>query len=56
MQYLDAHTSRQTALFLSIENDPIVGLYEGSPDLSQRSEEILLQEVDFDRSGLFIET
>ncbi|MGK7892020.1 MAG: hypothetical protein AB4042_22045 [Leptolyngbyaceae cyanobacterium] len=43
-QYVEAQKSHQEP-FLSVEDDPIVGLYEGSPDLSQRDEEILLQEI-----------
>jgi hypothetical protein len=30
---------------LRVEDDPIVGLYEGSPDLSVRDEDILLSEI-----------
>ncbi|MFZ9738789.1 MAG: hypothetical protein ACO3EZ_12345 [Prochlorotrichaceae cyanobacterium] len=47
-QYLrDAENQNQDSgySFLRVEDDPIVGLYEGSPDLSVRDEDILLSEI-----------
>lgn len=50
LEYLDANQTPDADTYLSAEDDPIVGLYEGSPDLSSRAEEILLQDID-GRSG-----
>ena len=50
LEYLDANHTPDADIYLSAEDDPIVGLYEGSPDLSSRAEEILLQDID-GRSG-----
>jgi len=35
----------QSEVTLAIEDDPIIGLYSGSPDLSERSEDILETEI-----------
>ena len=35
---------------VSIQEDPLVGLFSGAPSLAERSEEILEQEID-DNAG-----
>jgi len=35
----------QSEVTLAIKDDPIIGLYSGSPDLSERSEDILETEI-----------
>lgn len=49
--YLEAQKEVQKPeeLELSIESDPLIGLFSGSPDLATRSEEMLQQEIT--RSG-----
>jgi len=41
LQYLQTKDRKP----LTVEDDPIVGMYSGSPDLSIRAEEILEQEI-----------
>ena len=38
-------SAKESVEMLSIEDDPIVGLFAGEPDLAEKSEEILAQEI-----------